>query len=94
MIQDNTHDNSQLGGPYSFASHELKPSESVARQEVISQIVAISPSASAEFLGRFTSRQLQSYLDHLSLTQMPRGGGGAPWVRPKSPAVVAFKTPA
>lgn len=90
MIQDSTREH----GPYSFASHELKPSESVARQEIISQILAISPSASAEFLGRFTSRQLQAYLDHLSLTQMPRGGGSSPWIRSKTPAVVACKTPA
>ncbi|MFO0857620.1 MAG: hypothetical protein U0640_09730 [Phycisphaerales bacterium] len=92
MNHSNAHDNSHASGPYSFASHEIKPNESVARQELIAQILSISPSASADFLGRFTSRQLQAYLDHLSLTQMPRGG--TPWIRSKAPAVVACKTPA
>lgn len=94
MLQDGTKDHGQENGPYSFALHELKPSESIAREETIVQILAINPSAGPDFLARFTSVQLQAYLDHLSLTQMPRGGGATPWIRSKAPAVVACKTPA
>ena len=72
---------------------EVKPTESLARGELIEHILAISPSASAEFLSRFTAEQLRSYFDHLSRTQMPRGNAN-PGIRGKQPGVVAYKTPA
>jgi hypothetical protein len=72
---------------------ELKPTETLARGELIEHILLINPSASPEFLGRFTAEQLRSYVDHLSRTQMPRGSAN-PWIRGKQPGVVAYKTPA
>ncbi|GEM_PF-1299591 len=79
--------------PLPFSSSELKPIESLARCEVIEAILAINPTASPEFLGRFTVEQLGTYLDHLSRTQMPRGGDH-PWVRGKQPGVMVYKTTA
>lgn len=82
----------QSPNPLPFTG-EVKPTDSLARAELIEHILAISPSASPEFLARFTAQQLQAYFDHLSRTQLPRGNAN-PWIRGKQPGVVAYKTPA
>ena len=56
-------------------------SEPALRRNLIDQIIALNPSASAEFLGQFEDAALARYLDHLNLAQQPRGSD-ARWIRP------------
>jgi hypothetical protein len=59
-----------------------------ARQQLVSQIIEINPSATTAFLGAFENSALRTYLDHLHSAQIPRGRH-ATWVRPgDSPAIM------
>jgi hypothetical protein len=60
---------------------ELVGSMSLQRRNVMDQIIALNPSASAEFLEQFDDAALSQYLDHLNIAQQPRGKD-ARWVRP------------
>lgn len=60
---------------------------SAKRRDVIDQIVRINASATVDFLSRFADAALQTYLDHLTATQRPRGRG-AVWVRPGDTAAI------
>jgi hypothetical protein len=69
---------------------EIKPHEIELRRQLVAEILDYSPHASTDFLSRFTSDQLQAYLEHLQLAQKPRGN--QPWIRRNnSPAVVAYR---
>lgn len=58
------------------------------RVHLIEQILELNPSASMDFLGRFSDHALADYRDHLTAVQSPRGRG-AVWVRPPHlPAIV------
>lgn len=58
------------------------------RAQLISSILEKNPSASLEFLGRFSVPALKDYLDHLEITAEPRGLGRG-WVRRDGqPAIV------
>lgn len=56
--------------------------EDPARPRLMSQIITINPGATAAFLERFGTRELESYLRHLHAAQQPRGSN-ARWVRPE-----------
>lgn len=68
---------------------EIKPHEIEKRRELVAEILELTPHASSDFLSRFTSEQLTTYLEHLRMTQQPRN---AAWVRRhKGPAVVTYR---
>lgn len=57
------------------------------RSNLVDQIIALNPSATAEFLDQFDDGALGEYLDHLAAIQLPRGRDahrtrphGRPWV--------------
>jgi hypothetical protein len=58
------------------------PIEDPARPRLMSQIITINPTATAAFLERFGTRDLEQYLRHLNASQQPRGRA-ARWVRPE-----------
>ncbi len=59
-----------------------------SRVHLLEQILELNPSASMEFLGRFSDHALADYRDHLTAVQSPRGRN-AVWVRPAHlPAIV------
>ena len=58
------------------------PADDPARPGLMSQIITINPTASAAFLERFGTRDLEHYLRHLNAAQRPRGAD-ARWVRPE-----------
>ncbi len=59
-----------------------------ARQQLVSQIIELNPSATPAFLGAFEASALRTYLDHLHAAQRPRGRHST-WVRPgDSPAIM------
>lgn len=65
------------------------PSSRLTREQVVDRIITINPTATAEFLARFSERSLRAYLAHLQSATQPRGPG-ARWERPgDSPAIVA-----
>jgi hypothetical protein len=63
------------------------PVVSPRRRDMIDQIVRINASATVDFLSRFADAALQTYLDHLTATQQPRGRR-AVWVRPGDTAAI------
>lgn len=68
-------------------SHPALPLEQ-DRERVIARLVELNPTATAAFLGQFTTEQLGLYLAHLLSSQAPRGRD-AVWQRPgDSPAVL------
>lgn len=52
----------------------------LSRSQVVDRILALNPGATRDFLSRFTGPALAEYLEHLTLTQEPRGRGSG-WVR-------------
>jgi hypothetical protein len=61
---------------------------SVERARLMDLICSVNPSASRDFLDRFSDRALRHYQDHLEAAAKPRGRG-ASWVRTgESPAVI------
>ena len=60
---------------------ELTGPMSLARRNMIEQIIALNPSATAGFLEQFDDAALSQYLDHLHVAHQPRGRD-ARWVRP------------
>lgn len=61
----------------------------MTKSQLIEAIQQINQTASGEWLERFESEALREYLDHLQLTQEPRGGQSR-WVRrPQTPAAVS-----
>lgn len=66
---------------------ESRPALSLSRANLVDQIIALNPSATAEFLDQFDDGALGEYLDHLVAIQQPRGRDarrirphGKPWV--------------
>jgi len=58
------------------------------RAQLMAGILERNPSASLEFLGRFSEPALKDYLEHLELISEPRQGGRG-WVRRGgTPAIV------
>lgn len=67
---------------------ETAPALDPARQQLVSQIIELNPSATPAFLGAFEASALRNYLDHLHSAQGPRGRHST-WVRPAdSPAIM------
>jgi hypothetical protein len=61
----------------------------LTREQVVSRIIHINPTATAKFLSRFREESLERYLDHLLVASQPRGPQSR-WIRPgDSPAIVA-----
>jgi hypothetical protein len=64
------------------------PSSRLTREQVVDRIISINPTATAQFLERFTESSLGMYLDHLIVASGPRGGHSR-WLRPgDSPAIM------
>lgn len=60
----------------------------LSRRQVIERIMTINPTASVAFLEDFSEQALQTYLDHLTAAQLPRGRM-ARWIRPgDTPGIV------
>jgi hypothetical protein len=51
----------------------LETDLSLSREQLIDRIQTLNPTASAEYLARFTEGDLNLYLDHLSAAFEPRG---------------------
>jgi hypothetical protein len=63
------------------------PSSRMTREQVVSRIIQINPTATSDFLERFSEHNLGQYLDHLVAASGPRGGHSR-WLRPgDSPAI-------
>ena len=63
------------------------PAPAFSREQLVGQIIAMNPSATATFLERFAPEALTRYLDHLTAAATPRGSS---WIRPgDTPAVVS-----
>lgn len=61
------------------------------REQLVVQIQEFNPTARAAYLGRFSIRALETYLEHLRSASTPRGPA-ARWVRPgDTPAIVGFE---
>lgn len=59
------------------------------RTRLVSEIMELNRSAKADFLAAFDETRLATYLEHLLLTQEPRGRGSV-WARPdETPAIMA-----
>ncbi|MEO1584445.1 MAG: hypothetical protein AAFR96_07730 [Planctomycetota bacterium] len=70
------------------------PSAPGDRETLIDRIIELNPTATAAFLGQFTSEQLALYLDHLLIGQQPRGRD-AVWQRSgETPAIVESRSAA
>ena len=64
------------------------PSSRLTREQVVDRIIAINPSAKADFLGSFDEPALSHYLEHLVATRAPRGRN-ATWLRQhETPAIL------
>jgi hypothetical protein len=62
-------------------------------EQLIAQIQAFNPTASAEYLARFTCCALQRYLAHLTSASEPRGRAAC-WTRlGDTPAIIGFREP-
>lgn len=63
------------GTLWSAAEHNGRAQDAVLpdRSLLVSNILAMNPTASVPFLDRFDDHQLQSYLEHLLAVQIPRG---------------------
>lgn len=62
-------------------------------EQLIGQIQSFNPTASAEYLARFTCCALQRYLAHLTCASEPRGRA-ARWSRPgDTPAIIGYREP-
>lgn len=60
----------------------------LSRRQVIERIMTINPTAGVAFLEDFSEQALQTYLDHLTAAQLPRGRM-ARWIRPgDTPGIV------
>ena len=79
---------------------ESKPSPKLRREDtadpgrtrLMQQIITINPTATASFLERFQTPDLESYLGHLEVGHRPRGAD-ARWVRPEgTPGIVVRET--
>ncbi len=79
---------------------EPKPSRCLAgetmvdpsRARVLERIITINPTATAAFLERFGTPDLENYLGHLESSHKPRGAD-ARWVRPDGvPGIVVRET--
>lgn len=53
----------------------------LTRVQIVDRILAMNPSATADFLDRFDAQSLGDYLDHLTAATQPRGRS-ARWIRP------------
>lgn len=51
----------------------LESEQSLSREQLIDRIQTLNPTASAEYLARFSEADLDLYLDHLSAAFEPRG---------------------
>jgi hypothetical protein len=61
----------------------------LTREQVVSRIIHINPTATQAFLSRFSEESLGRYLDHLVAASGPRRGD-RPWLRPGDlPAIVS-----
>lgn len=65
---------------FSTDDTETATSSRFSRVHLVERILELNPTATPEFLSRFTHSSLIEYLDHLTLTQAPRGKGSQ-WVR-------------
>lgn len=62
-------------------------------EQLMVQIQAFNPTATAAYLARFTIVALERYLAHLSAASEPRGRT-ARWQRPgDTPAIIGFREP-
>lgn len=60
-------------------------------EQLVDQITTVNPTASPEFLARFTAANLANYLRHLLCAQEPRGRT-ARWIRPQeTPAIMGWE---
>jgi hypothetical protein len=65
------------------------PPARLSREQVVSQIISINRSATAQYLDQFEQESLDTYLDHLISAQQPRGRN-ARWDRPgDTPAMMS-----
>jgi hypothetical protein len=66
----------------------VSPSSRLTREQVVDRIITINPTATVDFLDRFTEHSLGMYLDHLLAASGPRGRQSR-WSRPgDSPAIM------
>ena len=66
-------------------------SPTLTAEQLVQQINAYNPTATPEFLGRFSPMALANYLRHLIATQEPRGRT-ARWLRPnETPAIMRWE---
>ena len=63
----------------------------LTHEQLVDQITEFNPTASPEFLARFSPGALMNYLRHLLAVQEPRGRT-ARWIRPnETPAIMRWE---
>jgi len=76
-------------GRTSEALESDSQSSRLTREQVVDRIITINPTATTDFLERFSEDSLARYLAHLMAASGPRGRH-ARWVRPgDSPAIMS-----
>jgi|GEM_PF-3336627 len=80
-----TSDGAGRGEQTELMQQERRPAY-LSRAQLVERILQINPTATTEFLSRFTEGALAHYLEHLSVLEDP---ASAPWVRRGiAPAIV------
>ena len=64
----------------------------LSKPQTIDAIIQINRSATKDFLDRFDTRSLKRYLDHLQLTQEPRGRCSV-WIREGESRAIVTRQP-
>ena len=64
----------------------------INKTRIISAILQLNRSATADWLNKFATPALRHYLDHLQMTIEPRGRASV-WIRSGDTAAVVTRTP-
>ena len=83
----------QSAGAFGRTSEPLECSSSssrLTREQVVDRIISINPSATTDFLERFSEQKLEKYLDHLVSASGPRGRQSQ-WLRPGDAPAIAVR---
>ena len=66
-----------------------RPKAYLSRAQLIERILELNPTATPEFLSRFSESSLADYLDHLAVLDEPL----VPWVRKGLAPAIVRRTP-
>jgi hypothetical protein len=82
----------RAAGRTSEPLESVSSSSRLTREQVVDRIISINPTATADFLHRFSEDSLGKYLDHLVIASGPRGGHSR-WMRPGDSPPIMGRVP-